>query len=512
MRVNSGRALFAGCVLWSSLCAPAWSQVPVFSQQPTTIPHQVGDFFPLVGFAGIDGVTYQWQKDGVDLPGETRNGLYFLEAKATDTGVYRVRATNSSGSTYSNSVTVTIPHPNATLRFTRDLASGIANQGGSVTFSTDAVASLPFQWMWMFEFDSFDTDYVYLGTQKTNTLTLSNVGTKYFHSGVVTVRATTGTYPNDDFREISQTTFLSVIPTGGTLSRLTGNAVRSETGPGSEVVTAGWVVQGTGTCRVLVRGLGPTLGVTIPANVPLVADPVLEIFDTSGRLIARSDDWATDATAAAQLVAAQTEIGLVPFPAGSKDSAVLLDLPPGGYTAQLLDRNGGRGVGLIEVYEASPPSPTVRIAGLASRARITSHGNYLNQGLLITGSTPRRLLIRALGPKLAEYGITDYLPDPAIRILKRTATGWAESFSYPVVSSAPHSNDNWMGAAPNWLNPTVIDDLSRRIGLSRLKRPSLDAAVDTVLDPGLYSILVENGTSAPGNGTGVVLLEIYEAP
>ena len=92
---------------------------------------------------------------------------------------------------------------------------------------------------------------------------------------------------------------------------------------------------------VLVRGIGPTLA-RYGVDTPL-ADPKLEVYKGQVK-IAENDDW--NSLDSARFIQA----GAFPLDQGSKDSALAIELQPGGYTAILSGVNGTTGIGLIEVY------------------------------------------------------------------------------------------------------------------------------------------------------------------
>lgn len=126
----------------------------------------------------------------------------------------------------------------------------------------------------------------------------------------------------------------------GTLSNL---STRLVVGSGERVMIAGFVVQGDTSRRLLIRGLGPTLGLP-PFNVPgTIPDPELRLFSGADE-IAANGDWRLAANAAAIV-----ETGLAP--PSDMESAILVELPAGSYTAILLDRAGAEGTGLVEVYD-----------------------------------------------------------------------------------------------------------------------------------------------------------------
>lgn len=139
----------------------------------------------------------------------------------------------------------------------------------------------------------------------------------------------------------------------GPSQKIVNIASRGTAGGGDSTLTAGFVINGTVPKRVLLRGIGPTLGgFGVPGTL---ADPQLKLFDQPGAIVATNDDWSTPATAtaatAAQISAAATAVGAFALAPASKDAALLLYLAPGPYTAQLGTAGTATGGALIEVYE-----------------------------------------------------------------------------------------------------------------------------------------------------------------
>jgi hypothetical protein len=129
-------------------------------------------------------------------------------------------------------------------------------------------------------------------------------------------------------------------------------STRGSVGTGTNVLIAGFVVNGAATRRVLVRGAGPTLA---NLGVPgVLADPQITLVEqSSGRTIRTNDDWATGDDAAV-IAQASTAAGAFPFANGSKDAAMIVMLPPGAYTVQLSGVGNGTGIGIVEVYDVDP--------------------------------------------------------------------------------------------------------------------------------------------------------------
>ena len=137
-----------------------------------------------------------------------------------------------------------------------------------------------------------------------------------------------------------------------------GVSTRTNVGSGENVLIAGFAVTGTVTRRVLIRGIGPTLRIFpgIGAN-SVLNDPQLTLFDATPqrRILATNDNWASGEDAAF-IAAATAGAGVFPLANGSLDSAIIIMLPPGSYTAQLsgVGTTNNTGIGLIEVYDVDP--------------------------------------------------------------------------------------------------------------------------------------------------------------
>ena len=141
------------------------------------------------------------------------------------------------------------------------------------------------------------------------------------------------------------------LPSSNVPGDLTNLSLRARTGPGEQVAIAGFVLVDPQnfdrSTRILVRAIGPALasyGISSP-----LADPILTVYNASGQVVAQNDNW-SDVFGVSDLTAAAQSVGAFALSAGSKDSALLLDLPPGSYTAQITSPNNASGVTLIEVY------------------------------------------------------------------------------------------------------------------------------------------------------------------
>jgi hypothetical protein len=132
---------------------------------------------------------------------------------------------------------------------------------------------------------------------------------------------------------------------GSPPTRLTNASARALSQPGSAVLTAGFVIGGSGTDTLLIRGIGP--GLTQFNIGGVLATPQVTLFDSSGAPMGSNTGWGGGAT----LTAAFAQVGAFSVPANSADSAMLVTLPAGAYTVQVAGTNSTSGIALVEVYE-----------------------------------------------------------------------------------------------------------------------------------------------------------------
>jgi hypothetical protein len=124
-------------------------------------------------------------------------------------------------------------------------------------------------------------------------------------------------------------------------SRIANISTRGRVRPGDGVMIGGFILgKGSAPTRIIVRGIGPSLG---PAIADALTDPMLALHDSNGVVIGSNDDWQ-------QQQRAEIEATGIP-PQDGREAAVVTQLGPGGYTAVLSGKNGGSGVGLVEVYD-----------------------------------------------------------------------------------------------------------------------------------------------------------------
>lgn len=263
-------------------------------------------------------------------------------------------------------------------------------------------------------------------------------------------------------------------------ARLVNIAARVAVGGVAGTPIPGFVLGGGGTKAMLVRAVGPTLAAFGVANA--LADPRFSLLrDTTAA--GANDNWlAADAPTMAG-------VGAFALAAGSKDAALVATLPPGAFTAPVTAADGGSGVALLEVYEGTAAGGTT-VVNASTRAYVGTGDAVLIPGFVVSGTGSLRLLVRAVGPTLAGFGVADALADPTLTLFRGT--------------TVLATNDNWSGAT----NTAEISAAAASAGAFALPAGSKDAALVATLEAGSYTAVV----SGVGNTTGTALVELYALP
>ncbi len=127
---------------------------------------------------------------------------------------------------------------------------------------------------------------------------------------------------------------------------LTAASTRAFAGTGDNVLIPAFIIGGTGSLRVLVRGIGPALAAFNITDA--LADPTITLYRDQTAL-ATNDNWSAGANAA-ELAAAAASVGAFALAGGSRDAAIIATLPAGAYTAVLNGVGGTTGTALVEIY------------------------------------------------------------------------------------------------------------------------------------------------------------------
>ncbi len=165
----------------------------------------------------------------------------------------------------------------------------------------------------------------------------------------------------------------------------------------------------------------------------------------------------------------------------------------GGY---VIETEAGQSLGTFTVAAANPAPKVVvlgpttpsasKLANLSTRGRVLGGVGKLVAGFVIEGSVSKDLVIRAVGPRLTDFGVPGVLADPQIAL-------------YRSGTSTPFATvDSWDAS---------LSPLFSTLGAFSLESDTASAATRVELEPGAYTVEV----SGVDEGTGVAIVEVYDA-
>lgn len=178
----------------------------------------------------------------------------------------------------------------------------------------------------------------------------------------------------------------------------------------------GFIVTGTQAKQVLIRAIGPSLGLS-----GQLANPTLELRNSSQALLDQNDDWKTSVNKQAII-----DSGLAP--SQDLESAIIATLPANSqsYTAIIRGVNNTTGIGVVEIYDLDR-SVDSELANISSRGVVQTGDDVLIAGTIVLGQTTQKVIIRAIAPSL---NIAGKLADPTLELVDSNGVQLA-------------FNDNW---------------------------------------------------------------------
>ena len=450
---------------------------PTFTTQPAPQTITAGTSLTLTAAAGgTPSPSYQWQKAGVAIAGATNATYTLTSAQVADAGTYTVVATNSAGTLTSNAITVAVIAVSSS-----DRAPSIARQpvtqtvatGSTVVFNAEVAASPAPAYQWRKNGANIPG---------ATGATLVIAGAKSADAGTYAIVATNAA------GSTTSTAASLQLSNAANFGHLINLSIRTSLTATEPTFTVGAVVGGpntTGTKPLLVRAVGPSLaafGITTA-----LGDSKVEVF-AGGTTVAANDNWSGDVA----LSTAFAQVGAFPLAsATSKDAAVYnADFAARAYTIDVSAVGGSVGEVIAEVYDATATAAfgatTPRLVNVSVRKQINP-GETLTAGFVVGGTTARTVLVRAIGPGLAAFGVPGTMPDPQLALFRG--------------GEQVASNDNW-GGDPQL---TAAGGSVGAFGIADTQ--SKDAILLITLPPGSYTAEVK-GTGAGGSA----LVEVYEVP
>jgi hypothetical protein len=317
----------------------------------------------------------------------------------------------------------------------------------------------------------------FLATSDTTNVSVSVSGGKLLVTGATTgVAHVTVTATDFDGATVSQTFTVNVVAAPGRPVNL---STRVPVGTGDNALIAGFIMKGTDAKRIAVRGLGPSLTALGVPNA--LANPTLELRDSSGATIATNDDWGSAANKQDL-----SDVGLAP--GSAQESAILTTVPSStsgaSYTAILRGVNNTTGTGVVEVYDLDS-GPGSTLLNVSTRGQVGTDPNALIGGFTLGGTESKKMLVRAIGPSLAPFGVTNALQNPTLEL--RNAQG-----------ALIDSNDDWMNS------PQKAEIQSSGLAPTN----NSESAVLQILAAGQYTAIVRGANG----GTGVGSVQVYQLP
>ena len=250
-------------------------------------------------------------------------------------------------------------------------------------------------------------------------------------------------------------------------------STRATISSGENVSIGGFIVTGTEPKHVIVRGIGPSLSERgVQGALP---NPTIELFNDSGTSLAVNNDWMD--TQAQEITATG-----VP-PTNSLESAIVRTLAPGSYTVRLSGVAGTSGIGLVEIYDLDSAADST-LANVSTRAAVGTGDDVMIGGMIIDAGGDPIVVLRAIGPSLADAGIAAPLQDPTLELHNSDGEQIA-------------TNDNWKDGQPLAAKATLLAPTDDR-----------ESAIVVSLAPGNYTAVVRG----KDNSTGVALVEVYRIP
>ena len=258
---------------------------------------------------------------------------------------------------------------------------------------------------------------------------------------------------------------------------------------GDDVMIGGFIVEGTEPKRVIIRAIGPEL---THYGVPnALANPTLEVHDSTGALIASNNNWRS--TIIGGIITSDQVRDIRNSghaPGDGRESAIIADLPAGNYTGIVRGVNNMTGVALAEVYDLSTETNSI-LANVSTRSFVQTGDNVMIGGFIVQGTTSKRVIVRAISPELTQYGVPNALNNPTLELHDSTGALIA-------------SNDNWQHTIIGGIiTASQVRDI---INSGHAPGDPTESAIIADLPAGNYTAIVRG----VNNTTGVALVEVYD--
>jgi hypothetical protein len=311
-------------------------------------------------------------------------------------------------------------------------------------------------------------------------LAFDPAGNLYAADNISTISKVTPNGTVSSFKSINSVSGLAIEPS---LSQPLNISTRVNVQTGDNALIGGFIATGTATKKLMVRAIGPSLAsFGVPGSLQ---DTTLEVRAANGSVIATNDNWKINAQTNQSQQAAIQATGLAP--SDDRESALMIEVAPAGFTAVVRGKNNTTGVGLVEIYDLNQTTDS-RLANISTRGVVGTDANVMIGGFIVgSGNGAAKLMIRAIGPSLTNFGVSGALSDPMLSL--RDSNG-----------SELASDDDW------GLSFGGDDSRAKAIENTGLAPSDIhESAILTTLPNGNYTAIV----AGYQGGTGVGLVEVY---
>jgi hypothetical protein len=258
----------------------------------------------------------------------------------------------------------------------------------------------------------------------------------------------------------------------GCKTHITNLSTRASVETGQGVAIAGFIITGTQPKEVVIRGLGPTL--TQDGVSGVLADPFLSLVDGNGNVLWNNNNWKDSQQAEIQATGLE--------PTNDLESAIVKTLAPGNYSAILSGRNSTTGIGLVEVYDVGNPF-VAQLTNVSTRGFVGTGQAVMIGGFVAGGGTNNiQVVVRGLGPSLAQHGVSGVLADPFLSLFDSNG-------------NVLRRNNNWKDSQQMAIQATGLQPTN-----------DLESAILRTVAPGNYTAIL----SGRNNTSGIGLIEIYK--
>ncbi|HWM24962.1 MAG TPA: hypothetical protein VNP98_09055 [Chthoniobacterales bacterium] len=267
-----------------------------------------------------------------------------------------------------------------------------------------------------------------------------------------------------------------ISPSGPPAAQALNLSTRLRVQTGDNIGIGGFIITGSALKHVLIRAIGPSLaGLGVPNTL---ADPVLELNGPAGFATITNNDWRDDPVQEALI-----EVSGI-APTNDLESAIDANLVPGAYTAVVRGNDNTVGAALIEVYDLGQAAAS-KLANISTRAFVSTGNDIVIAGFILgNGSASDRIVVRGIGPSLADFGVPDVLANPTLELRD--------------------SNGALLIANNDWQDDPVQASEINAAGLAPTN--ALESGIAATLPPGLYTTLL----AGLNNGTGNGVVEVYD--